>query len=269
MEVSSQAERSSASCFSRSTTRRWRACSAAIMTPLASTMSMLRSSSPSPKAAAKSWAHSVLAVTVETAFVRDDQPHRVHLDPDIVRERENVMLTSTRPAEAENRPPTTRRKGEAGGVRRSAKVALAAVVVCATLFGAANAASASFSPYVSVYYKYFRAPANDCFAEAGAHFRTDRQVQGEGKVTCGLRHAQTVVSVRLLRWNGSAWVGLPWKVYTFNNSYGTGTAHIVTDTSRICGLAYWSTQVAATVTTNTTSNGVIVSNAAQQYDPCT
>lgn len=160
------------------------------------------------------------------------------------------------------------RASRAFGSIRGMKWVVAAGLVCMTLFGATEPASASFSAFVNVQPMPFRAPAADCLAEAGAHWRADGLSQGEAKVTCSLRHARTVVSVRLFRWNGTTWVALPWSTYTFNNSFGTGAAHIVTQPSGICGYAKWFTEVQATVTTGTLNNGVFFDNQVQNYDPC-
>lgn len=148
------------------------------------------------------------------------------------------------------------------------KLVLAAVLICMASFAAVQPASASFSPFVNVKWANFAAPAGDCTARVGAHYRTDGMAQGEASVACNLRHARTVTYVRLVRWNGSMWVGLPWSGYTFNNSYGTGTAHIVTQPSGTCGYTAWYSEVYATVTTGATNNVRNFPNDYQYYDPC-
>ena len=152
--------------------------------------------------------------------------------------------------------------------RRLARAGVAVGLALLAVLGAATGASATFSPYVGKATVAFAAPANDCTASAGAHLRTDKQAQGEAEVYCSLRHARTEVSVRLVRWNGSAWVGQDWSTYTFNNSLGTRGAHIVTAPSRACGLTWWYTEVWARVTTGTQTNTVWFRNKEQPYDPC-
>ena len=152
--------------------------------------------------------------------------------------------------------------------RRPFLAAATAVLAAITFAGGTGVASAAMSPYVNVAYRNFAAPAADCTAYAGAHMRADKMAQGEAQVPCRLRHAQTVTSVRLVRWNGSSWVALPWTTYTYNNSLGTASLDLVTNPARICGNAAWYTEVYSTVKTGTTSNTVWFTNNYQWYDPC-
>jgi hypothetical protein len=171
------------------------------------------------------------------------------------------MDTSTTTASAGT---TDRRRSR----RRTRRLLAATAAGVALTMGLATAGSASMSPYVNVTYQNFAAPAADCTAYAGAHMRADKQAQGEAQVPCNLRHAQTVVWVRLVRWNGSSWVPLAWTGYTYNNSLGSGSLDLVTSPSRLCGTAAWYTEVSASVTTGTTTRSVRFINNYQWYDPC-
>jgi hypothetical protein len=152
--------------------------------------------------------------------------------------------------------------------RRPLLAAVTAVVAAITFAGGTGVASASMSPWVNVAFRNFTAPAADCTAYAGAHMRADKMAQGEAQVPCNLRHTQTVTSVRLVRWNGSSWVPLPWTTYTYTNSFGTGSADLVTSPARICGNAAWYTEVNSTVKSGTTYSNVWFTNNYQWYDPC-
>src|SRR4051812_43517198 len=119
--------------------------------------------------------------------------------------------------------------------RRPLLAAATAILAAITFAGGSGIASAAMSPYVNVAFRNFAAPAADCTAYAGAHMRADKMAQGEAQVPCSQRHTQTTTSVRLVRWNGSSWVSQPWTTYTYTNSYGTGSADLVTSPSRIGG----------------------------------
>ena len=151
--------------------------------------------------------------------------------------------------------------------RCTSKVALLAILFSALTAGHS---SASFSPYVKVVDRTFASPAADCVASAGAHFRPDGKAQGEARVACTLRHAQTTVSVRLVRWNlfGEYWQGLAWGNYNYANSFGTGSAHVVSPPSEACGDTWWYTEVRAWVKTGTITREVWFRNEPQRYNPC-
>ena len=151
---------------------------------------------------------------------------------------------------------------------RLGAAAAALVVGGGALLGiGAGAASASMSSFVNVTYKNFGGAATDCTAYAGAFFRSDKMVQGDAHVPCNYRHTQTVVYVRVIRYDGQYRYG-SWKQYVYNNSYGTGGADLVTAPVRVCGPAWWETEVNATVVTGSTSFTVDFTNNWQQYDPC-
>jgi hypothetical protein len=207
-------------------------------------------------------------VTAATDHIDDRKDTGLHkhnpesIVEDIMNTNSNRTIEQRREASDRARPTPKLRR------RRLTLSVAAAALAGMTLFGATGVASAAMSQWVNVAYRNFAAPASDCTAYAGAHMRADKMAQGEAQVPCQRRHTQTVTSVRLVRWNGSAWVALPWSTYTWTNSFGTGPADLVTNPARICGNTAWYTEVYSTVTTGTASNTVWFTNNYQYYDPC-